>query len=245
MYYIYDGTYAGFLTTVYTIYHEGTSQLEGIRIEGMEPVLFGTEKQVDMSFQKANDVAIGFEKACGKTAMRWLYRAFLSDDPGKEMPLFRFIQRGFKLKKAIYRYQKEDWVQDVLDMCREVGNETEKFRGITRFSELEEGMLFATINPTHNILPVLAVHFEERLSSERWAIYDVNRGIAGVYENGKVSLVVVPKLKEHLTYSEKEEAFRSLWKGYFSHMAIKERTNPKLQMNYLPKKYWAYLTEKQ
>ena len=245
MYYVYDKSYPGFLTAIYEIYHHGTSQLEGIRKVGGEPVLFGAEMIVETSYDKADRVAIAFEEACGKRAMRWLYRAFLSDKEGMEMKLFEFIRQGFRKKKSIYRYQKEDWVQDILDMCREVGNETEKFRGITRFSELEEGMLFATINPTHNILPVLAVHFQDRLASQRWAIYDVNRQTAAVYERGKTMLVEVPQLAKNLTYSEKEENFRKLWRGYYEHMAIQERLNPDLQRNFLPKKYWAYLVEKQ
>ncbi len=245
MYYIYDASYPGFLTTIYEIYHDGTSHLEGIRRKGEEALLFGEEKVVETSFDKADQVAMAFETSCGKTAMRWMYRAFLSDDPGMEMKIFEFIRRGFQKKKAIYACQKEDWVQDILDMCREVGNETEKFRGITRFSELEGGMLFATINPTHHVLPVLAMHFVERLASETWAIYDVNRKEAAVYEAGKVSLVSVPHVEENLTYSELENHFRELWKGYYQHMAIKERTNPKLQMSFLPKKYWGYLIEKQ
>ena len=242
MYYIYDGTYPGFLTVVYEVYHKGTSHLEGIGQAG-EGHLFGEEFLVETSFAKADQVALGFEKVCGKQALRWMYRAFLSDTPGQEMKLFTFLLRGFKVGKKLYRYEKEDWVQDVLELCRMVGNETEKFRGILRFSELEEGMLFAKINPTHHILPVLAVHFEERLSSLRWAIYDVHRKEAAVYEEGHLSLVQVPHVVEHLTYSNEEEQFRKLWKGYFQHMAIEERKNPRLQMQFLPKKYWKYLTE--
>ena len=58
-------------------------------------------------------------------------------------------------------------------------------------------------------------------------------------------LVEVPQLAKNLTYSEKEENFRKLWRGYYEHMAIQERLNPDLQRNFLPKKYWAYLVEKQ
>lgn len=242
MYYIYDETYPGFLTAVYEIYYQGTSRLEGIGRAG-EGHLFGEEFIVETSFMKADQVALGFEKACGKKALRWMYRAFLSDTLGQEMKLFAFLRHGFKAGKTIYCYEKEDWVQDVLALCRMVGNETEKFRGILRFSELEEGMLFAKINPTHHILPVLAVHFAERLSSMRWAIYDVNRKEAAVYENGHVSLVQVPQVAEQLTFSSEEEQFRRLWKGYFQHMAIEERKNPNLQRQFLPKKYWKYLTE--
>jgi hypothetical protein len=42
-----------------------------------------------------------------------------------------------------------------------------------------------------------------------------------------------------------EEMFQELWKGYFKAMTIKERINPRLQRQHMPKRFWKYLTEKQ
>ena len=39
--------------------------------------------------------------------------------------------------------------------------------------------------------------------------------------------------------------FQDLWKSYFKAMTIKERLNPTLQRRCMPRRYWAYLTEKQ
>lgn len=50
MYYYYDGTYPGFLTAVYEIYHYGTSKLEGIGPEGGEVRLFGADFIVKTNF---------------------------------------------------------------------------------------------------------------------------------------------------------------------------------------------------
>ena len=141
MYFFYDGTYVGFLTTVYEIYHHGTSHLEGILVEGGEVPLFGAQSIVITRLPDAEKVAAAFEKKCGKEAMRWMYRAFLSNEEGKEMKIFYFMKEGFKREKKIYTCRKEPWVQDILAMCREVGNEAEKFRGILRFSELDDGKI--------------------------------------------------------------------------------------------------------
>ena len=218
MYYYYDGTYPGFLTAVYEIYHYGTSKLEGIGPEGGEVRLFGADFIVKTNFLYAEKVAASFEKKCGKKGIRQVYRAFLSARPEKEMKIFEYMRRGFKTGKDLYSYWKEPWAREILEMGREVGNEAEKFRGILRFSELEEGMLFASINPTQNVAPILAEHFKNRLSAESWAIYDnrcsSNRGLA--FENAT-----------------------------FRHLGIEDRRNPRERMLYLPKKYWPYLTEMQ
>jgi probable DNA metabolism protein len=52
------------------------------------------------------------------------------------------------------------------------------------------------------------------------------------------------KLDERLM-AEDEKLFQELWKGYFSSMTIKERINPKLHRQNLPRRFWKYLTEKQ
>ncbi|WP_299145383.1 TIGR03915 family putative DNA repair protein [uncultured Dialister sp.] len=243
MHFIYDGTYPGFLTAVYEIYHFGTGKLEDIRRDEGESSLFGMTYLVDTRLLKAEKVASAFEKKCGKRAMGWMYRAFLSNFEGREMKIFFFMKEGFKLGKKIYTRQKEPWVQDILSMCRAVGNETEKFRGILRFSELEDGTLYAVIRPDHFILPLLAVHFKDRLPGKRWAIYDSRRREAAVYENGRVSIVQMEQVPEHMRYSSAEEDFRQLWRNYYRHMGIEDRRNPAERMNFLPKKYWPCLTE--
>lgn len=40
-------------------------------------------------------------------------------------------------------------------------------------------------------------------------------------------------------YSSDEEAFRQLWLTFFDHIAIESRKNPGLQMQLIPKRYWA------
>ena len=45
--------------------------------------------------------------------------------------------------------------------------------------------------------------------------------------------------------SEDEIYFQNLWKCFYNTISIKERKNPRLQMQYMPKKYWQDLIEKQ
>lgn len=52
------------------------------------------------------------------------------------------------------------------------------------------------------------------------------------------------KLNENLMATD-EKLFQDLWRRYFNALTIKERINPKLHKQQLPRKYWKYLTEKQ
>jgi probable DNA metabolism protein len=40
-----------------------------------------------------------------------------------------------------------------------------------------------------------------------------------------------------------EKEYQDLWKKYFETIAIKERTNPRCQKNFMPVRYWKNLTE--
>ena len=45
------------------------------------------------------------------------------------------------------------------------------------------------------------------------------------------------------TISEREKEYQQLWKTFFQTIAIEERKNPRLQMQFMPKKYWKDLVE--
>ncbi|MDR1181486.1 MAG: DUF4130 domain-containing protein, partial [Bacteroidales bacterium] len=45
--------------------------------------------------------------------------------------------------------------------------------------------------------------------------------------------------------AEEECYFQATWKQYLQSISIKERKNPNLQRQHMPKRFWKYLTEKQ
>lgn len=52
------------------------------------------------------------------------------------------------------------------------------------------------------------------------------------------------KLNEDLM-AQDEKLFQDLWKNYFGALTIRERINPKLQRQHMPRRFWKFLTEKQ
>ncbi len=69
----------------------------------------------------------------------------------------------------------------------------------------------------------------------------------------KVEEVVISKkqfseyngqVKEALL-DEGEDFYQKLWRSYFKHINIEERKNLKLQRQFMPKRFWRYLPEKQ
>lgn len=125
------------------------------------------------------------------------------------------------------------WAWQVFQWAQMTGAEAGKFLGLVRFSELEEGLLYAEIEPSHDILPVIAPHFAKRLAAESWAIHDVRRKKAVLWEGKRLLFGEVPEAAA-VSYSEREEGFRRLWRTYYRHMAIPERVNPDLRRSFMP-----------
>ena len=44
--------------------------------------------------------------------------------------------------------------------------------------------------------------------------------------------------------SDNDQLFQDLWRTYFKAICIKERMNPRKQLQDMPRRYWKYMTEK-
>ena len=52
------------------------------------------------------------------------------------------------------------------------------------------------------------------------------------------------KLSDDILSSD-DHLLQDLWRTYFKAICIRERLNPRKQLNDMPHRYWKYLTEKQ
>ena len=238
--YIYDGSFDGFLSVIYACYYNGIP--ESIEREGIYNFnILYEDIAIETDLVKSNKVYRSiFEKISEDTLIN-VYQAFLSEVDGVELKLFKYIQLGFKLGSKVNDFLTEETVNEIQKYSRKVAYEAHKFLGFVRFQEFK-GILYAAIEPTYNILELIGNHFKARMANEKWVIHDVKRKTGIVYENHELVLrdLKFEKLESH----EAEELFyQNLWKVFHKSVAIKERTNERLQMQHMPKKYWDNLIE--
>ena len=135
-------------------------------------------------------------------------------------------------------------VSEVLRINKMVGNENHRFKGFTRFKELNKGILYAEINPDNNILFLLSCHFKKRLNNEIWLIKDCNHNIISIYDKNDFYILNCDKLNfVNLKESQNENEYQELWQTFYDKIYIKERKNERCRMNFMPKKYWQYILE--
>jgi probable DNA metabolism protein len=198
--------------------------------------------------------------------------AFHSQTAGIELLVWRYIRLGLDKGNRLHRMLAEEPVWSVNRIARRVAHEAHKFKGFVRFREvawqhpshpafghpLSEGegthlslsggascktFLYARIEPDADILPFIAPHFSERVGDRPWMIHDLARSQAAVYDLTGWRLIREIDLVAAPVYTPGEEACVRLWRGYFEHLAIPERHNPRLQRQHVPVRYRENLVE--
>ncbi|AEY66237.1 TIGR03915 family putative DNA repair protein [Clostridium sp. BNL1100] len=243
MIYIYDGTWDCFLTAIHHYYYDkqDVSKIESSLC--YIPNLIDEYRTITTDIIKAKAVEEAILRKISAESLENLQRCFFSEIEGREMWILKYIRLGFKIGIRIDSMLGDKTVLDVLIPARKVGMECHRMLGLLRFELLEGGIYYAKIQPDHNIISFISPHFKNRFADQNWIIHDTKRKIASLY-NTKKMLLSYMDLSNIPELHADELKFQALWKNYYKHIAIKNKINPKLQKNFMPKRYWKNLTEK-
>lgn len=257
----FDGSFEGWLTCVFVIYEHHWQHAPHITINAESdyvPSLWQASLTVTTDDEKVQRVSDKLETTFGKDGMRQLLWGFLSEDPQVYSHLFGIVR--YKLAQPAVDVWEDYTHPDVMavsKLIKMVGRERHRMQAFVRFeqmllSESGQDVYFARIEPDFNVLPILHKHFKDRYADQSWAIFDIKRGY-GIFcdKNDPTQTVqIISDIEEDALrhpekyHSEREKNYQRLWQKYFTHVTIKERLNRKLHIQYLPRRYWKYLTEK-
>ena len=255
--YVFDNTLDGLLSAVFDSFFL-KQQPEALLGEGEQLPLFADElHHVTTDGEKAGRVWKGLEKHLSKDGLRMITVSWLSEERTLNQPLFNFICKVFRQPavSGIERNASDADVLEVRNTCRRVLHEQLRMKQFVRFQKAKDGTYLAVVSPDHNVLPLVTHHFADRFNDQPWLIYDAKRHYGFYYDGETVIRVTfedeasVPfdltngKLDDNVL-SENDKIFQELWRTYFKAICIKERMNPKKQLNDMPRRYWKYMTEK-
>jgi len=246
--YLYDESFEGFLTCVWMHYRREAA--DGIYPAGLyQQDLLRPARAVATDEEKADRVYRAITEKISSYDAERIYRAFRTTVEDKEMKLLRYIRLGFKRGPQIRLLHGNAVVTAVEDAEYKLGGEVHRLCGLIRFSAVADGVLFAEISPDHDVLEFLARHFTDRFKEEPFLIWDEKREKALVAYRRRWYVEQLPRetVRKDPAFqpSGAEHDYRRLWRRYFDTIAIKERTNPKCQKNFMPVRYWKNLTEMQ
>jgi probable DNA metabolism protein len=240
--YIYDGSFYGLMTTFAHIMNDNNSPTS-IRPAGNELVdLFESATTINTDENIAEDLLSKIRHDISVLAYDHIIYAFLSEHPAREIILYFYIQKGLDVGDSIDAKLTDEWVLKTHSLTRKVEREVHRFKGFVRFSELADGSYYSIIEPDYHILPLLAPHFAQRLADQSWIIHDLKRHKAAIYNKKSVCVTKI-SLSEELLFADGDDEHKRLWQLYYKTIGIKERENPKLQQQFIPKKYQKHLVE--
>lgn len=237
--YLYDGTFDGLLTCIHHHYYQEKAEAISPKSHNEFSFLY-TKIEVKTDKKRAKIVYQAVKEKISSKALHYCYVTFLSNTPSKEMAILEFLKLGFKKGSDSLSLHGNPTVKAVEKTYKKVYMEMHRFLGILRFAQVGT-ILYSKIQPDHDILELLAPHFADR-NNDPSVIHDLNRNKAVFISQGKW-LIQDFFLDETISYSENEQFFQELWKNYFNDVTIKERINPKLQQNFVPKKYRNHILE--
>lgn len=250
--YTYDNTFEGFLTCVFDCYSRKDFPVDICSRYAEQRYLFIESVDIVTNSEKAERVWNGIQKHLSGKNKQLLFYAYLSEELGIEMKIYRFLRRLFSGYLNLENDYGDPDVLYLTQTSQKVKKEAMRMMQFVRFQRTKEQMYFCAIEPRYDVIPLIVDHYQKRFTDQRWLIYDLKRNYGVYYNEEKVEEVVLSK-KQFNTYNgqvkaellhEGEDFYQKLWRSYFKHINIEERKNLKLQRQHMPRRFWRYLPEK-
>ena len=245
----------GLLTAVFDAFSL-KDQPEELLAEGDALPLFCDHTyQVSTDEEKARRVWAGLEKKLSREAMKLISVSWLSELRELNNPLFSYICKVFRQGDISRNFADQD-VLSVTNIARRVLHEQLRMKQFIRFQKAKDGTYLAVIAPDHNVLPIITDHFKDRFNDQPWLIYDAKRHYGYFYDGSNDAIRITFENETALPFdlgngklnddviSSDDQLLQDLWRTYFKAICIKERMNPRKQLNDMPRRYWKYMTEK-
>lgn len=251
MYYLFDGSFEGFLSALTLLMREKKN------LSFYEKGVWGIHRDClprplvyNINVENIPGITENFAKYLssnfGKEMPGTVYNAFLSEQENIENYIARFIIFARKTKSDPSGELYIDYVKKVVFASKKTLREAHRYMGLIRFRKVESDIfpeLFAAVfEPECNVLPIVSEHFAGRLASQPFLIIDSSRNICAVRVPGEniVFSHIPHEFRNKLCY---ETSFEQLWKMYYKSISIPERKNLDLQRNNMPLKYRKHLIE--
>lgn len=239
--YVYDGEWEGLLTALFQALSDPGPPADIQPAAAVQPTFFDTVIHVQSDPNTVTRLAAGIRRRISDRAFYNVLYAYLSEEDGSAMAIYRYLKLGFEIGRTVDRHMADDRVLPVLRMVDRVSFETHRLLGLIRFRQTTDGIYYSSISPDGQVIGLIAPHFAERMADMDWIIHDVRRGLAALGRRAEWQLIRLPYVEAE--FDEDELVYQQMWKTYYKQVAIANRKNPKLRRNYMPVRYWKHLIE--
>lgn len=250
--YLYDKTFEGLLTVVFETYKSKTTADLIVEKKNYQVSFIDEAIEIKTDIAKAERVWKGLIAKTRKLSADMVYHVFLSEIQGVEMLIYKYLRLVFAENYDVSVNYRNETVLEIKQIERTVLREAHRMFMFVRFQRTKARIFFAPIQPAYDVIPLIGNHFKKRFRDQHWVIYDTIRDYGLYYDLTNVQEIKLEQKKYSKSsgkinaslMEEKEEIYQILWKNYYESINISERKNLKVQMQFMPKRFWNYLTEK-
>ena len=248
---LYDGSFNGFLTCIFTAFEQNINVVDIQRKSQVQKGLF-TETQIILTqVHKAKRVWNGISQR-SNNAMKNIYFAFLSETAGIEQLLYSYIQKIIAKGSPNHVDLSDDLVFRINHLANIVSKKKNQMEAFMKFKVSIDGVHFIIIEPEFDILPLVTKHFRSNFSDRQWIIYDIRRNYGLYFNLHTIQLMSLDSkdlianggplknLNQTSSISDIE-----LWNTYFTNNSIKSLISNKLHTHQLPKRRRKYHEDKE
>lgn len=130
-------------------------------------------------------------------------------------------------------------VRSVRGAAFKVRREVHRLLGLLRFAPDPDGVLSAFCEPDHEVLDLLLPAFRRRFGAESFRIVDLRRG--RTVGSDRCPGIGVPDSSPPGSEADPDPV--ELWKTYYRAVENPARLNPRLRLQFMPRRYWKHLPE--
>ena len=133
-YLIYDHTFEGLLTAIFTVFEYRYEQVKIISEQRFTPILFGEEVPIYTDATKAKRVLTKVESLVGKEGVQTLLYAFVSEEEGMENNLLEAVQLILKYPTDnVLTNFAHPAILSIRKAAKSVGREVHRMKEFVRF----------------------------------------------------------------------------------------------------------------
>ena len=179
---IYDGTFHGFMTSIFEVYERKLTHVNIVRHHLFQPSLLDEDIVVVTNRDKSRRVWTALRKKLSKHSRDNIYKAFLSELSDIESILGSYIRYVFDCDHHVDSDLADPRVLYIHQTAKRVHREKHRMEAFIRFQRTKEDVYYASIVPDFNVIPLIVGHFKDRYADQHWLIYDSKRNYGAQYD---------------------------------------------------------------
>lgn len=184
---LYDGSFNGFLTALYTSFDKGWNVSEIAKHSTRQDELFSNIEHIKTDTVLAKKVWFGLERK-SKTATKMIYFSFLSEQKDIELYLFQYVRFLLSNEKLEDTAEIDELIENLNRLVAKVEKEKRRMEVFANFQLSESDTAKAVLKPKYNVLPLLSRHLRLAQRNKPWEVFDAKRQYGISYISGKLEI---------------------------------------------------------